>query len=80
MGTREERWMSADNRHYSPPAGVFVWTHSAVRVHTQIFRRHTNTYTYIGSGVVYWSNKARTFNQETGVGDPFENKIKINKK
>lgn len=36
--TRNVRWMSADNRHYTPPAGVLVWTQSAVRVtHTHAF-------------------------------------------
>ena len=48
--TRKERWMSADNRHYSTPAGVFVWAQKTVtHTHTSIFRRHTNTFSYIGS-------------------------------
>lgn len=42
---KETKWMSADNRHYSAAAGVFVRTESAVRAirSTPIFRGHTNT-------------------------------------
>lgn len=43
-GTREERLVSADNRHYFPPPGVFVWMHSAVTTHTHRTERDVHTY------------------------------------
>lgn len=52
-GYREERWMRADYRHYTPPAVVFVWIQSAVTV-MRAHRRHTNTYTYIDSPKKLW--------------------------
>lgn len=45
--SREERWMKVDNRHYCPPAGVFVWMQSAVWVthrHKDIYKTQIHTF------------------------------------